>query len=276
MIRSGRPGWTGKIQFASHRLGLPLSWIAPKMVFVNSLSDLFHENVPFETIAAAFGVMAACRRHTFQILTKREDRMLGFFEWMEQWGVVDGYGMIERCMHAADEIFESITPREGNGRFAGWRQRLRHGRKKFQGTHTEPLWPLKNVWLGVSVENHECAERRIPKILNAKAIVKWISAEPLVGDIDFTKVDGADQLDWFVVGGESGPGSRPMDEEWVRKSHAFCMENRIPFHFKQYGALRNNPDKKDPTAKENGGHAKGGRIFDGRTWDEHPGATIAR
>lgn len=299
VIRGGRPGWTGKIDLRPDRLDIPLRWQRPRRIFVNSLSDLFHENVPFEFIAATFGVMAAARHHQFQVLTKRAERMDEFFKWL-----IDGAGtnlggpmkdsiLADLCgVHSAKYGVSNRfwTDRDGEVKPGYW--------DGFE-------WPLKNVWLGVSAENQKTADERIPILLKCPAAVRWVSAEPLLGPIDLESSIGGTRwiggqrgcgmthrgngsldcprephhhhddrcqpgLNWIVVGGESGPLARPMDDSWVKLLRDQCQDAEIPFHFKQFGVLANNPNFADPTAKENGGSIKGGRTLSGRTWDEEP------
>lgn len=172
------------------KLDIPLKWIKPKKIFVNSMSDLFHEKVPFEFILKVFKVMQECKQHTFQILTKRPERMKEFM----------------------NEYFST---------------------KDYMGN------PNPNVWLGVSVEDQKTANERIPILLQIPAQVRWISAEPLLGEIDINssmrKQKGYADLDWAVVGGESGPKARPMNPDWVFKIRDDCKAAGVPFFFKQWG-----------------------------------------
>lgn len=170
-------------------LNLPKTWKEPRRVFVNSLSDLFHKDVPDEFIGRVFQVMADTPRHTFQLLTKRHARMRS---WV---------------------------------------------------TKHYPT-PLPNVWLGVSVEDEYWAETRIPHLLATPAAIRWISAEPLLGPVTFgpTLYGGPDGpgLDWIVVGGESGPGSRPMEPWWAVGIRDECAAAGVPFLFKQWGSHDEN------------------------------------
>ena len=203
--------WNGNIKLVPELLNKPLSWKKPRKIFVNSMSDLFHENVPFEYIDQVFNIMALCPQHTFQILTKRPQRMLEYF-------------FIASLVGSSEELFKNA--------------RLR--------------WPLPNVWLGVSVENQETANERIPLLLQTPAAVRWISAEPLLGRVDlcetmniwYNQTEGrlvqGEQLksraiDWVVVGGESGSSSRPMHPDWVRSLRDQCAAANVPFLFKQWG-----------------------------------------
>lgn len=126
-----------------------------------------------------------------------------------------------------------------------------------------------NIWMGVSVENADYTFR-IDHLRQTDAAIKFLSLEPLLGPLPNLDLTG---IDWAIVGGESGPGCRPMNPDWVRDIRDQCQGARVPFFFKQFGHIRNNPDRRDPTAKQNGGTAKGGRTFDGRLWDEMPAVT---
>ena len=233
--------WTGRVNLVEDRLGLPLKWRKPRRIFVNAQSDLFHKSVPDEFIARAFAVMALTPHHTYQILTKRHGRMRSLLD-SELF-----YRSIRSVLHAH-----------------GW------GEVEAFGT---ALFPLRNVHLGVSVENQEWADIRIPALLDTPAAVRWVSAEPLLGPIDLRLTHYIDPdeinpatgrrncggcsgwpgiphqptcyrepgthwgIDWVVAGGESGPGARPMDPEWTRDFRRQCAADGVPFFFKQYGAV---------------------------------------
>ncbi len=177
-----------------HMLEVPLRWRRPRRIFVNSMSDLFHERVPDEYIGRVFEVMKAAQQHQFQVLTKRADRLLGI---------------------------SSQLP-----------------------------WP-RNVWMGVSVESRDWTSR-IEKLRKTPARVKFLSVEPLLEDLGLISLHG---IDWVIVGGESGPGARAMDPEWVRSLRDQCFSQSVPFFFKQWGGAQKK---------------RNGRELDGRTWDEFP------
>ena len=219
------------------RLDKPLHWRKPRRIFVNSMSDLFHERVPMAFIAHVFAVMGYAPQHTFQVLTKRHGRMHHLMRSPEFWHEV-GYTLTAKVDPTA-RSFETL--------------------------------PLPNVHLGVSVEDQHWADIRIPALLDTPAAVRFISAEPLLGPVSLrwakwaplinaNHLDGARMLDWVIVGGESGPGARPMDPQWARALRDQCVEAGVPFLFKQWGGIR-------PKA--------GGRELDGRTWDEYPAAVNA-
>ena len=180
------------------RLSLPLEWREPKKIFVNSMSDLFHEKVPEDFILRVFDTMGRAYWHTFQILTKRATR--------------------------AAEI----------------------------GAHL-PYRP--NIWQGVSVESSEVTWR-IDALRRVPASVRFLSLEPLIGPLPDLDLDG---IHWVIVGGESGPGARPMDPTWVREIQAACRKQSVPFFFKQWGGVHKS---------------RTGRALDGRTWDEFPAARV--
>jgi protein gp37 len=179
-------------------LTLPLRWRRPRRIFVNSMSDLFHESVPDLFIADVFGVMAATPQHTYQVLTKRPERMRRLL----------GGGNILNFVTAAEECAAMYS-------------------------HAHVTWPLSNVHLGVSIEDQATADERIPLLLQTPAAVRWISAEPLLGDVDLSEL--IDRLDWVVVGGESGPNARPLHPDWARSLRDQSIGAGIPFLFKQWG-----------------------------------------
>jgi len=192
----GQPNYQNEFRVTLHErvVEAPMSWRKPQMVFVNSMSDLFHKDVPLEFIRKVFGVMEQAERHQFQVLTKRSGRL-----------------------------------REISGKLP---------------------WP-ENVWMGVSVENAKYITR-IDDLRRTPAKVKFLSIEPLLGPIPDLDLDG---IDWVIVGGESGPGARPMLEEWVIDIRNQCLRANIPFFFKQWGGT----NKK-----------KAGRMLEGRIWDQMP------
>lgn len=240
------------------RWSLPIRWRRPRRIFVTSLSDPFWDKVPDRLIARMFAVMALAGQHTFQVLTKRADRMLR---------VVTALG-------------RSIEPLEREARALGYSL-------KFDGRGLVP-WPLPNVWLGVSTENQATFDDRVPMLLETPAAVRWISAEPLLGPIDcrpyleagaarLATGDPNHRLGWVVAGGESGPRARPMEWTWARSLRDQCQAAGVPFLFKQWGEHAPVTDWRvdSPTAGEIIGMAKvgkkaAGRMLDGRTWDEYP------
>lgn len=220
---NGKDVWTGKVHAApDHILTLPLRWKKPRTIFVNSMSDLFHEGLPDETINRIFAVMSQCPQHTFIVLTKRAGRMREYLTRK----------MLEYRLIASVIELPFLPPSPGP-----W-----------------PHLPLPNVWLGVSVEDQRRADERIPDLLATPAAIRWISAEPLLGQfglrcISYTASDRGfvdaltgetqhaetralypdrypptNRIDWVVAGGESGPGARPMHPEWARSLRDQCAE----------------------------------------------------
>ena len=177
-----------------HSLEIPIHWKKPRTIFVNSMSDLFHQDVPLDFIHKVFDIMQRAHWHTFQVLTKRSKRMCE----------------LDKCIN----------------------------------------WPI-NVWMGVSIENRDYTFR-INHLLQTGAHIKFLSLEPLLGPLPEMSLEG---IDWVIVGGESGPGARPMKREWVTNIKDQCHSNRTPFFFKQWGGI----NKK-----------RNGRELQGRTWNQMP------
>ncbi len=175
----------------------PLSWKAPRLIFVDSMSDLFHEDIPLSFIQEVFQTMANANRHTFQVLTKRVPRLV--------------------------EVCRALP------------------------------WP-DNVWVGASVETAEFA-RRAEDLRRVPSRLRFLSVEPLLGPIPQLELEG---IGWVIVGGESGPGARPMQTEWVREIRDACVKRQIPFFFKQWGGVHKG---------------RNGRLLDGRTWEQMPRPT---
>lgn len=260
--------WTGKMAIApEHIVTQPIRWTRPRRVFVNSMGDLFHEDVPREWIDRVFHIMALTPWHTYMVLTKRAERMLEYL---------------------SDPITQKLYPG----------------------------LPLPNVWLGVSIEDQDTANERIPHLLQTPAAIRFISAEPLLGPVDlrnplhlmvhFTTpmhyptgqigettfrweksynindpekrpIDSA--IDWVICGGESGPGARPMHPDWPRTLRDQCIAAGVPFFFKQWGEwatvasiYRRPACANDDQDLFRFGKKQAGRHLDGRTWDEFPGA----
>lgn len=198
------------INMKPDKLHEPLKWKGPKRCFVNSMSDLFHEDVPFEFIDKVHAVMAIADNITFQVLTKRAQRMKQYYTTpgrteaiqREMSAIMHQYPKYyKRVMTAAMKLIES----------------------PMQLT-------IQNLWLGVSVENQDAANGRIPELLQCPAGVRWVSCEPLLGPVILFG-----EIDWVVVGGESGPKARPMHPEWVKLLHEHCKAANVPFFFKQWG-----------------------------------------
>ncbi len=284
------------VQLRPGKLDQPLRWRRPRRIFVNSMSDLFHDAVPDDFIAKVFVVMSAAPQHTFQVLTKRHARMRSLLS-------------SEKFMDTVDTLADNMLERQVD-------------------------WPLPNMWLGVSAEDQRWADIRIPALLDTPAAVRFISAEPLLGRINLRREWGyGPGIDWIIVGGESGPGARPMHPDWARALRDQRSVVGAAFLFKQWGEwgpapwkIERQPDEftldykaraeslgathaftggmyQDDSgawvehvmemshkpwsverAPEAPQHAEGirrwgkkaaGRELDGRTWDEFPGTTAA-
>jgi len=200
--RYGMPFAT--VMLHADRLAQPLRWKRPRRIFVNSLSDLFHRDVPDEFIRNVFGIMTRAQQHVFQVLTKRPERMRRLVPAMLA----------------------------GNA-------------------------PAQNIWLGVSVENNDYAWRA-DMLRETPAAIRFLSVEPMLGPIEDVRLDG---IDWVIVGGESGPGARPLDPQWVRATRDRCGAGSVAFFFKQWGGSNK--------------HATG-RILDGCIYDALPSESWPR
>ena len=215
--RGGR--WTGTVIELPERLDQPLKWKKPRRIFVDSMSDLFHESVSDKFIAAVFGVMGAANWHTFQVLTKRPERAVEFFRWLVRQGDHHSATHDYVCLHHAQKLCDH----------AG----LRHVSR---GESLPAAWPLPNVWLGVSCEDQKRADERIPLLLSLPAGVRFVSAEPLLGPIGFQISNLKSQINWVIVGGESGPGARECDIAWMRSIVMQCQAAGVAVFVKQLGA----------------------------------------
>lgn len=232
-------GWNGKAVTVPEALDKPLRWRKGRRIFVCSMSDLFHDDVPFEYIAAVYGVMAACPQHTFQVLTKRPERMLEFMRWWQQPKAMFGLGASVHCKVGGVSVFP--TPAY---------------RALTDAEHGKLQWPLPNVWHGTSIANQADADKNIPILLQVPSAVRFVSAEPLVGPVDLTPWPGNEviawghegrvgiaefevkppRLHWVIVGGESGPNARPCDVAWIRSIVEQCKAAGVACFVKQLGA----------------------------------------
>ncbi len=239
------PRWTGEVRLVPDMLDAPLRWTKPRRVFVNSMSDLFHEKLTNEEIAAVFGVMAAAPWHTFQILTKRAEHMREWFAWAGRLTLDDLQRFAYEAMNSRDD-------------------RLLGTNLRFPARGI--TWPLPNCWIGVSCEDQARADARIPHLLATPAAVRFVSAEPLLGPIDLTMLNdgswydregaqlynalsgtayyrngehglgGGPRLDLVICGGESGPRARPCDVAWIRGVVRQCGKAGVACFVKQAGA----------------------------------------
>ena len=293
---AGRYGYPSKDPFkvTIHRdkIPQPIHWKSPRMIFVCSMSDLFHDSVPDEIIDIVFAVMAMCPRHTFQILTKRPKRMCSYLSNLSE----ANYDVAGRLADAADEYFGDVE--------AGcW---VSNSINKCLGKELNVGWPLKNLWIGTSISTQEDANSNIPSLLKAYARLRFVSIEPLLSKIvlpKFIKLPHRVRGDWpvgdqviakpgiyevdlnphgarsvktpkgslgikpnecedlglginfVIVGAESGPRARPMDLDWARSIRDQCIKARIPFFLKQAavnGKLESMP------------------MLDGKIWNQMP------
>lgn len=268
--------WTGKIKLAPKNLGEPLCRRTPSRIFVNSMSDLFHERVPNDYIAAVFGVMASLPQHTFQVLTKRPERAKRWFDWVspnEQQIILD---------HA-----DLYLEKGGYDILSKERARLQFAEQ----------WPLINAWFGASCEDQNAINKRLGFLFRIKANIRFLSLEPLIAPVNLrlpTKTYGPNSggelgcnhccngdrcddashhyrpecpycrgtgagrpIDWVICGSESGPGARPFNEDWVRSARDQCIEADIPFFYKQ----KPGANGKSISMPE----------LDGRQWAQFPG-----
>lgn len=276
---AGQLNWTGKVNTIEIELLKPLKWKTPAMIFVNSESDLFHESIPFEFIDKVFAVMALCPQHTFQVLTKRAARMVEYFKRRdEDMREIQEAAEIIVC---TDPLLFYVTEKlKGEARKqigpvhitstilphlkeSGWYWDVtytdfgKESRLAYEGQ-----WPLKNVWLGVSVENQQAADERVPLLLQVPAAVCFLSCEPLLGPVNLMHIDadGAGHkeycqinaltgrhtdmarpcadvniIDWVIVGGESGKDARPMHRMWAQSLRDQCQKTGVSYFFKQWG-----------------------------------------
>ena len=223
------------VQCHPDRLDQPLHWRKPRRIFVCSMGDLFHEAVPFSFVDKVFSVMALTLQHTYQVLTKRPKRMLEYFAgWDKPDAELDGEANAEWLLG-----------------FLGhdkWRDKINSVSDYFRSVPSA----RPNLWLGVSVENQETADERIPLLLRTPAAKKFVSYEPALGPIDFRKVPGFNTVGldlsnwWIICGGESGPNARPCDIKWVHGIVRQCREAEVPVFVKQIhvgGRFSKNPNE---------------------------------
>jgi len=203
--RVGYPEAPNQFRLTLHpdRLFLPLKWKKPSRIFVDSMSDLFHKDVPFDFIDQVFVVMKMAWRHTFQLLTKRPERM---FEYLNRY-TVGGWHTREIVLHNAVRDFGANSTSENT------------------------VWPLRNVWLGVSAEDQKAADGRLPWLLKTPAAVHFVSVEPMLGPVNL----GWDinRLDWIIIGAESGPGARAFELQWAFDLVRQCRDSEVPVFVKQ-------------------------------------------
>lgn len=243
-----------KVTMYPERLEEPLRWKKPSMVFVCSMSDLFHDDVPEKFIIDILSVIAECqhenRGHVFLLLTKRPERM--------------------RKIISGETVANDVWLQTSRGVTMG-----------------KSPWPLSNIWLGVTAENQEQADKRIPILLSIPAVKRFISVEPMIGPVDLNRITTpycSGFLDWVICGGESGPGARPMHPDWARSLRDQCNAAGTPFMFKQWGEWRElEPGESEANtagqviASDHSrvvvnriGKKAAGRLLDGELWDQYP------
>lgn len=229
--------WTRRIALLPNNLGRPLRWRKPRRIFVNSQSDLFHEDVPTEYAARVFAVMAVCPQHVFQVLTKRHARLRSLLNNPEFRALV----------------YDLAAEYDRGGVFDPYRYGPQQMIPHDYDRPAYPLddsdwWPLRNVHVGVSVEDQHWADIRIPALLSTPAVVRWISAEPLRGPVDVglyladrygLNSERSRGLDWVVAGGESGGNAHPVHPQWFRTLRDQCAEVGAAFQLKQWGEWGN-------------------------------------
>lgn len=269
--RCGYPeGEPFRVTLHPDKLEQPLRWKKPRMIFVCSMGDLFHEDVPEIEIIRVFAVMADAQQHTYLVLTKRPERM--------------------KEVLTSPSIANDVWLMTNTGI-----------------SEDKPIWPLPNVWLGVTAENQARADERIPILLQIPAAVRFVSVEPMLGPVDLSLSDGVDlsmsvgtglkpgksylinSLDWVICGGQTGPGARPMHPDWVRSLRDQCKEAGVPFFFKSWGEWMPSYQtgatfelsrlKTDEVVMSGPGHGvvmkkvgkkTAGRLLDGQEWNQYP------
>lgn len=207
------PRWTGEVRFIHDHLVDPIRWRGGKKIFTNSMSDLFFEKLSNEEIAAIFGVMAVCKQHIFQVLTKRPKRMQEWFEWARSLVMPQLLGYAYEALKDRPDDLTAFQIAD---------QKM--------GGYT---WPLPTVWMGVSTEDQAAADNRIPLLLKIPAVVRFISVEPLIGPITLRQWLGRDKINWVVLGCESGFGARPAEADWFRALIDECQTAGVAIFLKQ-------------------------------------------
>ena len=202
------------VQLREHKLDLPKRWRKPRRIFVNSMSDLFHEDIPLHFIGSVYRTMLEADHHQYQVLTKRASRMLS--------------------------LLTPETPKEY--------------------ALVSQIHKAAHIWHGVSVENQHWAEQRIPRLARVQTAVRFLSCEPLLGPLDLTP--WLDELQWVIVGGESGRGARRMQPAWARGIRDQCLATGVPFFFKQWGEHDEQGNRV--------GKKRAGAQLDGREWTDSP------
>ncbi len=239
-FKDGVARWTRKVALIPDQLDIPLRRKIPTTYFVDSMSDTFHEKLTNEEIGAVFGVMAAARQHTFQVLTKRGRRLPQWFEWIAEQGA--------ELMAVVGETPGPNTSAEGSACVHLLGEHYDLGDRAAMTAYNNAPWPLPNVHLGVSVESAEY-KWRIDELRKTPAVQRFLSIEPLLEDVGVLDLTG---IHLVIVGAESGTGARKMNEDWVRSVRDQCIEQGVEFVYKQ--------------RLDNKGHKVSLPILDGRQW----------
>ena len=290
--------WTGNIQYCDWLLDIPLHWNKPRRIFVCSMSDLFHPKVPFEFILKMIGITIATPWHTYLILTKRPKRMYDFFAcYPDGWFIREGmkHSTFSNEFFAIDSIKEILPDLSKANEY--WKSNYDQSKR---GKLDGPVpFPQPNVHLGVSISNQAEADEKIPILLQIPAAVRWLSIEPMLEGIDLTRIGGdkfgwgridilnglrymranaleegsewetepCEKINWVVVGGESGPGARPMHPDWARSIRDQCVAAGVPFYFKQWGEYLHESQGVNVDGPINaGGNSKKGYLWPDGTW----------
>lgn len=255
-LDNGRIVWTGKVNMLEHRLLLPAQTKKPTTWFVDSMSDLFHEDIPFTFIDKVFAIMMLCPQHIFQILTKRIDRALEYLQSRQDFDEI--LEAAELLVLENAELFCVLDKTKYEGKALniptnkllnhlsafGWYSSVTYVGYGEEGDYDkdheflyEGNFPAKHIWIGTSIENQKAANDRGPALydLHRMGWMTWVSNEPCVGPIDWEAPHYFGFLDWMVTGGESGATADPMHPDWARATRDFCEKNNIPFFFKQWG-----------------------------------------
>lgn len=273
-MKGGDARWIEEVRLNEKVRRDPLKWEKPRRVFVCGMSDLFHEKVPFEWIDRIFIVIALSPQLTFQVLTKRPERMLEYFSTSEtRWTGAEGASVAG--MGPDDVTGSCFGMFRGAECFTGGQTMVQEERRPLPN-----VWP--NVWLGVSCEDQETADERIPLLLQTPAAIHWVSFEPALGSVDFGRYlrPGCAKLDWLVSGAESGPGARPAHPDWFRRARDDCRASGVPYFHKQNGeflapalfAISDNWQAEMVRV----GKKRAGRLLDGREWSDYPAKRLAQ
>ena len=286
-ITNGRPAWTGKVRTIPEKFADPMFWRKPRRIFVNSMSDLFHEGISDETLVSLFAVMGnshiatgVTRTHQFQILTKRPERMWDFMTRL-RWRVAFGLAMEAGGRTLLLNNLPYLATYDPWGSIGGGKSEER-----------PVTWVPPQVMLGVSFEDQVTADQRIPWLLKTPAAQRFASYEPALGAVNLREALPSDEiggaefgifLDWVIVGGESGPNARPATPEWFRSVRDQCVATGVPFFFKQWGEwsptgkFSHAPNAADVPVGDGSFHRMlrvgkkhAGRRLDGKEWSQFP------